>query len=85
MIETSAGLPNTCSECGTDPGATWFAENEDQARSGGGLCKNCAGWNPTGKKESGRKGRQAEPEPDARNQQSEASGDQQNDGQQADS
>lgn len=35
------GLPNTCSSCGKPPGKVWYAENEDQARSGGGICKGC--------------------------------------------
>ena len=42
MIETEVGLPNTCSNCGKPPGDTWFAEHEDAARSGQGICDNCA-------------------------------------------
>ncbi|MCI0363681.1 MAG: hypothetical protein L0219_07340 [Phycisphaerales bacterium] len=42
LIKTSRGLPNTCSNCGGDPGAFWFAANDDQARAGQGLCKDCA-------------------------------------------
>jgi hypothetical protein len=42
-IETAAGLPNTCSQCGERPGSRWYAENVDQARSGLGLCARCAG------------------------------------------
>lgn len=37
---TKAGLPNTCSVCAKtvtkDEG--WYAENEDTARAGGGVC-----------------------------------------------
>jgi hypothetical protein len=42
VIETIKGLPNTCSNCGNDAGATWFAPNVDVALSGGGLCDSCA-------------------------------------------
>ena len=42
MQETKAGLPNTCSQCGANPGATWYARHNDAARSGQGLCKSCA-------------------------------------------
>lgn len=39
-ILTKAGLPNTCSICAKtvtkDEG--WYADNEDQARAGGGVC-----------------------------------------------
>lgn len=42
MIETKQGLPNTCWNCGEDPGATWFALHEDAAKSGQGRCKACA-------------------------------------------
>lgn len=42
MIETKAGLPNTCWQCGSEPGETWYAANEDAARSGKGKCGNCA-------------------------------------------
>lgn len=50
LIKTNAGLPNTCSVCGGDPGATWWAPNDDQARAGQGKCDACA--NPkSGKKE----------------------------------
>lgn len=45
MISTRIGLPNTCATCGGDPGATWYAPNEDVARSGGGQCATCAGVN----------------------------------------
>lgn len=43
MIQTTAGLPNSCSQCGT-PVATssfWFAPNEDGARAGAGVCQAC--------------------------------------------
>lgn len=43
MIETKAGLPNTCSECGTPQAGTWYAASVDMARSGQGLCATCAG------------------------------------------
>lgn len=40
MVLTKAGLPNTCSVCAKtvtkDEG--WYAENEDAARAGGGVC-----------------------------------------------
>ena len=42
MKETKRGLPNTCSNCGKNPGDSWYAEHEDAARSGQGLCKDCA-------------------------------------------
>lgn len=42
LIETTVGLPNTCSSCGGDPGPTWFAIHEDEARAGGGKCRKCA-------------------------------------------
>jgi|GEM_PF-6816584 len=40
MQKTVAGLPNSCSVCGAPVSAVdgWFAENEDVARSGGGVC-----------------------------------------------
>jgi hypothetical protein len=41
MYETDKGLPNTCSQCGTPQTITWFVENDDQARAGGGLCAAC--------------------------------------------
>ena len=42
MVKTTAGLPNTCSKCGKKPGEAWFAPHEDAARSGQGLCTECA-------------------------------------------
>lgn len=42
LIETSVGLPNTCTVCGgwiND--STWFAHNTDEARSGMGGHKKC--------------------------------------------
>lgn len=42
MIETKVGLPNTCSVCGTPQREFWYAEHEDAARSGQGLCRECA-------------------------------------------
>lgn len=40
MLNTKIGLPNTCSLCGekVDVEMGWWAENEDVARSGGGIC-----------------------------------------------
>ena len=43
LIETRAGLPNTCSQCGKEPGDSWFATSDDAARSGAGVCSSCAG------------------------------------------
>lgn len=42
-METSQGLPNSCTQCGTPIPAngTWFARNVDEARSGKGLCAEC--------------------------------------------
>ena len=42
MIHTSVGLPNTCSRCGKRCISQWWAEHEDAARSGSGLCDECA-------------------------------------------
>ena len=42
MKKTTAGLPNTCWNCGADNLEYWFAENDDRARSGGGICESCA-------------------------------------------
>ena len=43
MQKTVAGLPNSCSVCGKpltrEDG--WYAEHDDAARSGGGMCANC--------------------------------------------
>ena len=47
LKETRVGLPNTCSECGADVGPSWFAPNDDVARSGGGRCASCAGEQQT--------------------------------------
>lgn len=41
MIETTTGLPNTCSQCGQPAGSKWCAEHEDAARSGAGICAGC--------------------------------------------
>lgn len=49
MIETVKGLPNTCHDCGQPAGPVWWAEHEDAARAGGGVCRPCAakrGWLP---------------------------------------
>jgi hypothetical protein len=43
MIETTRGLPNTCSICGRPCDVTWWANNIDQARAGGGVCTKCRG------------------------------------------
>jgi len=43
MIETRAGLPNSCSVCGRMmPGPTWWARDVDAARSGLGMCEDAA-------------------------------------------
>lgn len=43
MIATKVGLPNSCSQCGTPVTEdTWFAEHDDAARSGLGVCRVCA-------------------------------------------
>ncbi len=42
LIQTKIGLPNTCCECGDEPGSHWFATNDDVARAGGGRCGACA-------------------------------------------
>lgn len=47
LKETRVGLPNTCSECGADPGPSWFAANDDAALAGKGLCSSCAGQEQT--------------------------------------
>ncbi len=41
MNRTTVGLPNSCSSCGKPQGKTWFAENDDLARSGQGYCSTC--------------------------------------------
>lgn len=43
-IETHLGLPNTCFKCGEPipEGQPWYAEHEDAARAGLGLCAACA-------------------------------------------
>ena len=42
LIETSVGLPNSCTVCGKPiTTATWFAPHIDAARSGGGGHKGC--------------------------------------------
>lgn len=46
MQATTRGLPNTCSICGADAGAVWYAENDEQAFAGRGLCAACAGVQP---------------------------------------
>lgn len=43
LVECEKGLPNTCSDCGEPiKGKKWFAENEDQAEAGQGVCDKCA-------------------------------------------
>ena len=42
MIRTTKGMPNTCSNCGAGPLEECWAESEDHARAGLGLCKDCA-------------------------------------------
>jgi hypothetical protein len=48
MMETVAGLPNSCSKCAKKitTEQTWFADNADAARAGAGLCNTCAYPNP---------------------------------------
>jgi predicted flap endonuclease-1-like 5' DNA nuclease len=43
FMETKAGLPNSCQQCGIPIAAdeTWFARNIDEARSGKGICASC--------------------------------------------
>ncbi len=41
MIETHAGLPNTCHDCGEPQTETWFATSVDAAIAGGGICAPC--------------------------------------------
>lgn len=41
MIETKAGLPNTCHDCGAPQTDTWFAASVDAAIAGGGICAAC--------------------------------------------
>ncbi len=41
MIETHAGLPNTCHDCGVPQTETWFAPSVDAAIAGGGICAPC--------------------------------------------
>ena len=43
MAETTVGLPNTCCQCGADPGPAWYAANDDAALAGQGTCAACAG------------------------------------------
>jgi hypothetical protein len=46
MIKTRAGLPNTCSQCGTPCVEEWYAIHVDAALAGAGLCAMCAGVEP---------------------------------------
>lgn len=42
MIQTSAGLPNSCSQCGKRiVNGMWWAEHVDAARTGSGVCDDC--------------------------------------------
>lgn len=45
-IQTTAGLPNRCTQCGAGPLTTWWAETDDHARSGIGYCDKCAQVEP---------------------------------------
>ena len=49
MQKTVAGLPNSCSVCGKaltrEDG--WYAEHDDAARSGVGICADCNALKPT--------------------------------------
>lgn len=47
MRETTAGLPNTCSRCGRDPGPSWYAASEDAALAGQGVCADCHAPSPS--------------------------------------
>lgn len=40
-METKAGLPNNCSQCGSPIIGSWFARNIDDARAGKGICADC--------------------------------------------
>jgi len=43
LIETTRGLPNTCTKCGKPiKGGKWFAKSDDHARAGQGYCAKCA-------------------------------------------
>ncbi len=42
LFQTNAGLPNTCSGCGQNPGSHWFAANIDDAIAGIAFCGACA-------------------------------------------
>lgn len=41
MIKTTAGLPNTCWQCGAGDLEHWYAPNIDRAVNGGGICESC--------------------------------------------
>lgn len=50
MIFTNAGLPNSCCVCGKPQKGNWYAENEDEARSGLGTCKKDSTYLPSAPK-----------------------------------
>lgn len=61
LIETSVGLPNTCTVCGGWINeSTWFAHNVDEARSGMGGHKKCLVPTPPKRSKA-----ESEPEPEA--------------------
>lgn len=41
MKETAKGLPNTCTRCARKAGPTWWANNDDEAIAGLGVCHEC--------------------------------------------
>lgn len=48
MKQTRVGLPNSCSICGnTVLTEMWWADNDDFARAGSGVCDNCRAPKPT--------------------------------------
>jgi len=43
---TAVGIPNTCCICGEMQHVMWYANNDDEARSGHGFCAVDAGVKP---------------------------------------
>jgi len=43
---TAVGIPNSCYVCGKMQHVMWYAKNNDEARSGHGLCAEDAGVKP---------------------------------------
>ena len=53
MNKTKRGLPNTCARCGAACTSEWYAQNDDEARAGRGLCEKCANpHSPKAKKDA---------------------------------